>query len=297
MLARTEQLLSQLKAAADPVRLRLLALCRHGECSVSELTGVLGQSQPRISQQLKVLCDAGLLERFRDGQRRYYRWPAGGRDGASRRQLLRLLPDDEPQFADDANRLRRLRASNGGEEAPASASDRALHRAIMDLTVTAPVGDLLDIGCGRGALLKLLSSRANQAVGVDIDAGVRDLARNELLLAGLQNCSLRKGDMYHLPFAEHSYDTIILDDVLRTAERPLAALQEAARVLRPGGRLLLLLRVIGGDAARQQADMAAWCAEAGLRLTPSRLVPRNQPAWMLAVACPTEAHQHTTAAA
>ena len=106
MLAGTQHLLTQLKVIADPVRFRLLALCRHGECSVSEFTGILGLSQPRISQHLKLLCDAGLVERFRDGQRVYYRLPAQGRQARHRRQLLRLLPEEEPQFADDASQLR-----------------------------------------------------------------------------------------------------------------------------------------------------------------------------------------------
>ncbi len=299
MLDRTEQLLSQLKAAADPVRLRLLALCRHGECSVSELTGVLGLSQPRVSQQLKLLCDAALMERFRDGQRVYYRWPTAGANAGQRRQLLRLLPDDEPQFAVDVSRLRELRNHDLDVSGPGieAVGDRALHRAIMDLTVTAPIGDLLDIGCGRGGLLKLLSSRANRAVGVDIDSSARILARSELLLAGLRNCSLRKGDMYRLPFDVHSFDTIILDDVLSAAERPQDALQEAVRMLRDGGRLLLLQRISANDSAQQQLQLARWCADAGLRLAPARLIPRDQPVWLLAVACPAQFDLGNVAAA
>ncbi|MDZ7644766.1 MAG: metalloregulator ArsR/SmtB family transcription factor [Woeseiaceae bacterium] len=208
LTARCERLLARLKALADPVRLRLLALCQRGECSVSELTGVLGLSQPRVSQQLKLLCDAALLERFRDGQRVYYRLPPGGAD-AARRQLLALLPADEPQFAADAERLRELRSEGidaQGHTAAATPEDRALHRAILDLTVAAPVGDLLDTGCGEGRLLKLLASRANRAVGVDIDADARNRARAELLLAGLGNCSLRQGDMYRLPFDAAALD-------------------------------------------------------------------------------------------
>lgn len=301
MLSRSRHLLAQLKAISDPVRFRLLALCRHGECSVSELTEVLGLSQPRISQHLKLLCDADLVERFRDGQRVYYRLPTEGHDAGQRRQLLRLLPDDEPLFADDARQLRQLRGAdlqNTDLAAPAdTAADRALYRAIMDLTIAEPVGDLLDIGCGRGDLLKLLSSRANRAVGVDTDAGARDAARNELLLAGLSNCSLRNADMYRLPFADNDFDTIILDDVLAGAKRPVAALREAARLLRHGGRLLLLEAVADRKPALLLQQLAEWCAAAELRLAPGRLVPQNAAAWVLAVARTAETDFRQTAAA
>lgn len=219
MKPATDALLLQLKALADPVRLRLLALCGQGECSVSELTCVLGQSQPRVSQHLKQLVEAGLLERFRDGKRVYYRVPSVRR-GAERR-LLALIPDDEPMLAADAAELRRLRgvelapsASAGSEPGEPGDSNRAIHRALLDLTLTAPLGNLLDVGCGRGRMLKLLASRANRAVGVDIDADARALARSDLMLAGLPNCSLRAGDMYRLPFATAEFDTVLLDGVL-----------------------------------------------------------------------------------
>jgi ArsR family transcriptional regulator len=283
----TEQLLSRLKALSDVHRLRLLALCQHGELSVSELTAVLGQSQPRVSQHLKQLCDAGLLRRFRDGKRVYYRLPAGG--SSAQRRLLALIPADESPFDDDVRRLRKLRGAGvlSTPRPPAAvgqADQRAIHRALLDQTVAAPVGDLLDIGCGRGAILKLLASRANRAIGVDIDADVRDIARAELLLAGLANCSLRKGDMYRLPFEDQSFDTIVLDDVLDSASRPVDALREARRLLRPGGRLFLLQKIAapGADAARTAA--AGWSADAGLRLGSPRLVPLKEPGWMLSVA-------------
>ncbi len=283
MLAEGRKLVTRLKALADPARLRLLALCRHGECSVSELTAVVSLSQPRVSQQLKILCDAGLLERFRDGKRVYYRLAAGGADAAARRRLLSLLPVDEPQFDDDVERLRRLRG-DAASPTVRDDNDRALHRAVLDLTVAEAVGDLLDIGCGRGSLLKLLASRANRAVGVDIDASARDLARAELLLAGLDNCSLRQGDMYRLPFADGEFDTVILDDVLAGAEWPVDALCEARRQLRDGGRVLLLLRAETGEAAALLRDLAAWCAAARLRLAPAR----QSGDWLLAVGRPAD---------
>ena len=98
MDAGTNRLLARFKALADPVRARLIALCGVAECSVSELTRVLGLSQPRVSQHLKQLCDAGLLERFRDGHFVYYRVPLGNEQAAQRRRLFALLPGDEPAW-------------------------------------------------------------------------------------------------------------------------------------------------------------------------------------------------------
>jgi len=289
MEAQTEHLLVQLKSLADPVRLRLLALCRRGECSVSELTRVTGHSQPRVSQHLKKLCDAGLLERFRDGKRVYYRLPALQDRSPSGRRLLDLLPHTDPTMAADALRLREVRAQ-GLEAKPeldaatGAAAGRAIHRLLLGLTVTAPIGDLLDIGCGRGRMLKLLASRANRAVGVDIDAGARQLARTDLMLAGLPNCSLRQGNMYRLPFDHGEFDTVILDDVLADAREPVRALSEAKRLLRPGGRLLVLQELRDRSAAELQQSLAGWSASAGLRLAPARFAPEKDPDWLLCVA-------------
>ena len=287
MISSTEALIQQLKTLGDPTRLRLIALCRRGECSVSELTRVIGQSQPRISQHLKKLCDAGLLHRFRDGKRVFYRVPGPRHAGPGLRQLLDLIPAADPAFEADWQRLVKGRGENVVEFAGGRADDsavRALHRAILDLTVTAPIGDLLDVGCGRGAILKLLASRANRAVGVDIDANARQLARAELMLAGIPNCSLRKGDMYRLPFADAEFNTIIIDDVPADAPKPVVALQEARRLLRPGGRLFVLESVLERSSREVRDSLAEWSRLAGLRLSPARVVPAKQPAWLVSVA-------------
>lgn len=281
----TEQLITQLKAFADPVRLRLLALCVRGECSVSELTQVLALSQPRISQHLKQLCDAGLLERFRDGHFVYYRVPLGREQAARRRRLFALLPDDEPAYERDFDKLCTLREGRG-LAVPEKDDDalRSLHRALIELTVTMPLGNLVDIGSGRGRILKLLGSRAKRAVGVDIDADARQLARAELLLAGVENCSLRHGDMYDLPFADGEFDTVILDDVLGNAERPMVAIGEASRILKPGGRLLVLAQAQDESLDDIRQRVAVWCGASGLRLAPPRQIPAKNPRWLLAVA-------------
>lgn len=289
MEGETEQLIAQFKALADTARMRMVALCAQGECSVSELTEVLGHSQPRVSQHLKQLCAAGLLERFRDGHFVYYRVATRGDGAALRRRLLSLIPNNDPVFGKDSDRLRALRGARTVTAADATYHDRPLHRALVALTVTEQLGDLVDIGCGQGRILKLLATRARRAVGVDIDSDARRFARAELLLAGLPNCSLRQGDMYSLPFAEQEFDTAILDDVLSDAGRPTEGIAEAVRILRPGGRLLILLSVATQNMGDLQSRLAGWCAETGLRLAPARAVPAQKPQWLLAVATKQDA--------
>jgi len=297
MLLRTSALIQRLKILGDPTRMRLVALCNKGECSVSELTRVIGQSQPRISQQLKALCEAGLLRRFRDGKRVFYRVPRSGDAGKDLKQLLEMIPNEDPDFEADWHLLQKGRGDridDSAQEKQDESAQRALHRAILDLTVTAPIGDLLDVGCGRGTILKLLASRANRAVGVDIDANARQLARAELMLAGIPNCSLRKGDMYRLPFAGAEFNTIIIDGVLANAQKPARALAEARRLLRPGGRLFVLESVANQPSHELREALATWSCEAGLRLAPARFVPQKNPAWLVSVA--TAAEKRTEAA-
>lgn len=284
MKASTDKLLNQLKALADPVRVRLIALCGIAECSVSELTHVTGLSQPRVSQHLKQLVDEDLLERFRDGHYVFYRVPSNGDQAVARRRLLALLPDDEPEFARDVEKLRKLRAEDEPAPLLQTGDERMLHKALVDLTVAAPLGDLLDVGCGQGRILKLLATRAHRVVGVDIDSDARRLARAELLLAGSPNCSLRQGNMYSLPFENEAFDTIILDGVLGEAERPTDVITEALRLLKAGGRVLLLSATGERTAEQIKSDFADWAAQTGLRLAQPRSIPDKNPGWLLGVA-------------
>ena len=283
MQPSTDRLLGQFKALGDPVRVRLVALCGVAECSVSELTHVTGLSQPRVSQHLKQLCAEDLLERFRDGHFVFYRVPSDGPSSLVRRRLLGLIPGDEPEFARDVDKLRALRAEAGPGPLVETDDDRFLHKALVELTVAAPLGDLLDIGCGQGRLLKLLASRAKRVVGVDVDSDARRLARAELLVAGSQNCSLRQGDMYSLPF-DDEFDTIILDDVLGSAQRPTQVIEETLRLLKPGGRVIFLTSVDASDATSMRTNFADWAAKTGLRLAPPRAIPDKNPGWLLGVA-------------
>jgi ubiquinone/menaquinone biosynthesis C-methylase UbiE/DNA-binding transcriptional ArsR family regulator len=274
-----QAVLEAFKAVAEPSRLRLLALCARGELTVSEVTEVVGQSQPRVSRHLKVLCAAGLLDRFREQNWVYYRVPLGGPGAALARRLLRLVPPDDPLLRLDRERLERvlarrvelLRSQALGDTAPTPAGVDAR---IVDLMAGEPLGDLLDIGTGTGRMLRLLGVAAGTAVGIDTSREMLVLARNNLHAAGLDHLSVRQGNMYQLRFADASFDTVTIDQVLYQAEQPAEVLREAARALRPGGRLLLVefltgqahrAAVAAGDTPITSERLARWCEDAGLR--------------------------------
>ena len=248
-----EIFLSRLRAAAEPTRLRLLALCAASELTVSEVTQILSQSQPRVSRHLKLLCEAGLLNRNREGTWAFYRL-AQGDAGELARSLIKQIPADDPVIARDLNRLdavKKQRAEAAAEyfrqNAERWSEIRTLHvpeeeveKALLDRFEGFPITDYLDIGTGTGRLLELLGPKAENAVGVDLSHEMLNIARTELEKHGLENCQVRLSDMYDLPFAPASQDAVTLHQVLHYADDPAAVLAEAARVLRPEGRLVVI---------------------------------------------------------
>jgi DNA-binding transcriptional ArsR family regulator len=236
-----------LRSAGEPTRLRLLFLLSQAEYTVGELCEVLGQSQPRISRHLRLLTEAGLLDRFREQQCVYYRAPATGRYLEWLRQVLSMADPDAPLLRLDRERAARVVGDRGriaaGQLGPAvggSAAREDLSGVLLELLGPASVGELLDIGTGSGLMMEILGARARHAVGVDISVPALRLARTRVHSAGLSHCEFRRGDMYRLPFDDASFDTITIERVLASAERPVAALTEAARLLRPGGRLIVV---------------------------------------------------------
>ena len=261
-----DTLLQGLKASADPTRLRLLNLCAAGELTQAELTDILGQSQPRVARHLGILCDAGLLDRFRERQHVYYRLARRGPAGSLASALLDQFPGADTQLEPDRKRLAALRADRASQASEllrgvnsqwAATStpedDARIRGAILNMLTDRRIGALLDIGTGTGRMLRLLSGRAQEAVGVDLSSDMLAVARSSLEQAGLDHCMVRHGNMYHLPFSASSFDTVTLDEVLGQAEDPARVIGEAARILRPGGNLLVVdLADEGG-----QADGAA----------------------------------------
>lgn len=242
-----KDLLQRLRAAAEPTRLRMLAACATGELTVSEICAVLDQSQPRVSRHLRLLCEAELLVRFREEHWVYYRTPIRGVGAQRVRELLQGLDAHDPILIRDRARAAAVRAERAAaagahmRTAVAASEDvNALREALLQELGTESIGELLDVGTGTGRILRWLAPRATQAVGVDLESDALRIARTTVHTAGLSHCELRRGDMYALPFAASTFDTIAMDRLLADAKRPAAALEEAVRLLRPGGRLIVI---------------------------------------------------------
>lgn len=288
-----DELLNGLRAVAEPSRLRLLAICSHGEWTVSELVQVMAQSQPRISRHLKLLAEAGLLERFREGGWVFYRRAQTGDAARLARSLCRLLPDDDPMLDLDRQRLsairatRRRQAERFFDERAAiwdSETDVAVEAGAVERELLRIFGDertesLLDIGTGTGRILQVLAGRIGSGLGVDLSHDMLRVARANLDRREARNCLVRYGDMYQLPLSDGAIAAVTLHQVLHFADDPRAALAEAARVLAPGGRLVVVdlaqhdlewLRTEKGHRRLGFAaqEVAGWFAELGLEPEP-----------------------------
>jgi SAM-dependent methyltransferase len=313
------QTLAQLEAAADPSRLRLLAVLADGEAAVGELCAVLDQSQPRVSRHLRLLSEAGLIENFREGRWVFYRLAQGTGAGGIGRCLEALRADGDAVVAADRARmgeLRRRREAAALREAGvvllrggAAGSEERGHLAealaeVLDLGPDRPsLGEVLDIGCGSGTVLGILAPRVRSAVGIDPSPAMRQLARSRLHAAGLDRCTLRDADMHALPFETGRFDLVVVDEVLGLTREPGQVLREAARVLRPGGQLLVLDRVLpavrrlpeAAGGALYENQLAVLLGAAGLHVARRQWLPGRTPdrAVFLATVEPPRARART----
>jgi ArsR family transcriptional regulator len=261
---------SALRAAAESTRLRLLAVLARGELTVSEICEILGQSQPRISRHLKLLSDAGLLDRFREQHWVYYRTPAAGEGLETVQRILSLVNENDEVLRRDRRKLEEVlaaRARLAAEHALASADlPGEVDTILLKEFGAEALGALLDVGTGSGHLLELLGPQAARAVGVDISSDALRLARTNVHGAGLSHIELQRGDMYQLPFERASFDTAIVDRVLANAATPLAALAEITRTLKNGGRLMVIedFDALDDEQTNPIATLRGWFAAAGL---------------------------------
>jgi ArsR family transcriptional regulator len=250
-----DELLTGLRACAEPTRLRLLALAERGVFCVMDFTDILGQSQPRLSRHLRLLCEAGMLERVREGANVWFALaPPETSPGSLARAILTRIPETDAVIANDrrqaarvlseraraASDIFRRKGADWDEMRALGLPAQAVEEALLRRLPPAPIGRLLDIGTGTGRLLEVLAPRIAAGVGIDASRAMLALARTRLAKPGLGHCAVRLADMYRLPLPDAGFDAVVLQMVLHYAEDPPAALAEAARVLRPGGALIVV---------------------------------------------------------
>ena len=297
-----DELLAGLKAVAEITRLRILFALSHGEMNVTELTQILEQSQPRVSRHLKLMTEAGLITRHKEGNWVLFRLREEGRGGALSRALVDMLPGRDDLLRDDLSRLEIIRVQRqqlASKYFAANAAQwqklRSLHvqEAEVEAAFLAVLGNakfdlVLDLGTGTGRILELLASRSVQAWGIDESRDMLAVARANLQKAGLKNAQVRQADIYALPFADASADLISIHQVLHYLDDPQRALLEARRVLKSGGRIIVVdfapheLEELRTEHAHRRLgisaeQMAGFLARAGLQLKEHRVLP---PPWL-----------------
>jgi ubiquinone/menaquinone biosynthesis C-methylase UbiE len=295
MAVALDTMVDILKAAAESSRLRILAVLSRGDLTVSDLTEILGQSQPRVSRHLKLLLEAGLIGRYQEGSWAFFR--LSDADWA-RDFVLRLVADirqSDPQVERDLERLgtvKRRRQERAAEYFSANAAswdqirtlhvpDRAVESALLKLVGKRPFQTMLDLGTGTGRLLEILSPLYRRGIGIDMSREMLAVARANLDRAGIANAQVRQGDIFAPPVERDSFDLITIHQVLHYLDDPGLAIAEAARLLRPAGRLIIVefaphkLEFLRDEHAHQRLgfsdrQIADWFAEAGLDLEESQ---------------------------
>jgi ubiquinone/menaquinone biosynthesis C-methylase UbiE len=298
-----------LKAAGEATRLRILALLSEAELTVSELTDILRQSQPRISRHLRLLAEAGLVERFREGSWAFFRLGERGGSADLARALTARLDPNDSSIARDRERLSAVRAARA---AAAQAyfrrhaaewdrirklhvADESVEEAIVAALAERPFRSLLDLGTGTGRMLELFGPHIERGLGLDLSLDMLALARTRLDRAGLRHCSVRQGDIYDLALPKDSFDVVIIHQVLHFLDDGSRAITEAARVLRPAGRLLVVdfaphdLEFLRDEHAHRRLGFASetvaqWMSAAGLDVSAQKtLAPEPGPQDKIAV--------------
>ena len=289
------KLVDILKASAETTRLRLLVLLSSGDLTVSDLTEILGQSQPRISRHLKLLAEAGLVERYQEGA---WAWFRMRREGEAAR-LARIIVDEastaDAVIARDQDRLGQVRAARA-EKAMAyfsrnaqgwddlrrlHVSEAEVETALREMVGERPVDSLLDLGTGTGSLLQLFEGLYRHGIGIDASREMLAVARANLERSGIAKASIRLGDIFNLPLEGGGFDLVTIHQVLHYLDEPQFAIREAARMLRPGGRLVIVdFAPHGIDALRSEHHharlgfshdaMAGWLRASGLEVVETR---------------------------
>lgn len=297
MAISSDQAVGVLRAAAEPTRLRILALLAREELAVLELCRILRQSQPRVSRHLKLLAEAGLVERFPDGAWVFYRLTRASPARALTDQVLALIAADDATLGLDAERLTGVAEERAGQAMSYFAANAehwdeirslytaedAVETAILAMAGDGPFERLVDLGSGTGRMLTLLGDRARTALGLDLSRQMLNIARSHVATAGLKACQLRHGDILQTGLVAGEADLVIVHQVLHFLDDPGRALKEAAAALRPGGRLLVVDFAAHEEESLREhfahrrlgfapEEIAGWMTEAGLDFVETRRV-------------------------
>jgi ubiquinone/menaquinone biosynthesis C-methylase UbiE/DNA-binding transcriptional ArsR family regulator len=301
-----DQLITALKAAAEPTRLRILLLLASGELNVKDLTRILGQSQPRISRHLKLLAEGGLVQRSREGSWVYFRLPdsASGSDLAA--HLVSLVSPSDPTLVRDRQRadaVKREREQSAqvffDDHAAEWDKIRALHvaesdveaamvKAMTDNGRSAPLDLLVDIGTGTGRILELFAKHYTRGIGLDLNPAMLAYARAKLERAGIAHAHVRQADIYDLPLADGVAGAVVIHQILHFLSDPARAIAEAARIVAPGGKILIVdfaphdLEFLRETQAHERlgfarATVSDWLVECGLSVIECRDLKPSSP--------------------
>jgi ArsR family transcriptional regulator len=302
MAISSDQAVGVLRAAAEPTRLRILALLAREELAVLELCRILRQSQPRVSRHLKLLAEAGLVERFPDGAWVFYRLTRASPARALTDQVLALIAEDDPALGLDAERLIGVAEERAGQAMSYFAANAehwdeirslytaedAVEAAILAMAGEGPFERLVDLGSGTGRMLTLLGDRARTALGLDLSRQMLNIARSNVATAGLKACQLRHGDILQTGLAAGEADLVIVHQVLHYLADPAAAVAEAARLVGPGGRVLIVdfaphdLEFLRAEHRHRRlgfsdAEMERWLVASGLAAPEIKTLPPASP--------------------
>jgi len=249
-----QALTGTLKAAGEATRLRILTLLSETELTVSDLTEILRQSQPRLSRHLRLLAEADLVERYREGSWAFFRLGERGSAADIAHSLIARLDPGDPVIARDRERLAAVRAARAAAAQnyfrrhaaewdrirDLHVADAAVEQEVHATLADKPIRSLLDLGTGTGRMLELFAPQIERGIGLDLSRDMLALARARLDRSGLKHCSVRHGDIYDLALPRDTFDAVIIHQVLHFLDDGARAIREAAGVLRPGGRLLVV---------------------------------------------------------
>jgi ArsR family transcriptional regulator len=301
MPQRRDQLLRGLRALADPSRLRLLGVLALGEFTVSELTGILGQSQPRVSRHLKVMSEGGLLERFREMHWVYHRIRSHGPGAEFARTLVDLIDPADPALEADRERAAAVlaaRSAAAGRDIQASGSEASDQERELAEVALAELGgqgfdSVLYHGPSPTAVLRVLGPRARRALGVSDSHPEVQLARASLHGRGLAHCELKHGDLNAVSHEAGNFDLVVLERVAGGREPAERVIAGAARLLRRNGRLVLVedYEALERHTAGRNplAALREWLARSGLTCERLKPVDVGSVHCVIAVAAPEPA--------